>query len=114
MDSLDRHEDLSQSQHVAARAGVCPGSPFSWKRTLSVLSQVLSVLWLIMLHVGTANSGGFGHVSFRGKLIITVGTIVAIFPMLLLRGVSRYAVGVPFLLAAVWTLWLCWKSWGWL
>jgi len=67
-----------------------------------------------MIHVGTANSGGFTHATCRGKAVITIGTIVAIFPMLFLRGRLMYGLALPFFLVAVWTLRLCWVTSGWL
>ena len=90
------------------------GHVFSWTRTLKVLSCVLSVLWLIILHVSTANSGGFTHATCRGKAVITIGTIIAIFPMFFLRGRWIFALALPFAFVAVLTLWACWTSWGWL
>lgn len=111
-ENLHRPEDISVMLNSASDQ--CCGRAFSWKRAARVLGCVFSVLWLVMLHVGTANSGGFGHVSIRGKAIITIGSIAAVFPMLFLRGRVIYVLGLPFLLAVVWTFWVCWKSWGWL
>ena len=87
---------------------------FSWKRVFKFLGCFLSALWLFMLHVSTANSGGFTHTACHGKVIITIGTIVAIFPMFFLRGRLLYALTLPFLCIAAWTLWRCWALWGWL
>ena len=72
------------------------------------------MLWLIMLHVSTANSGGFTHATGRGKVVITIGTVAAIFPMLVLRGRLIFVLALPLFFVAAWTLWACWTAWGWL
>jgi hypothetical protein len=87
---------------------------FSWRRVLIVLGCTLSVIWLTMLHISTANSGGFTHVTTRGKVTIIIGTVLSAFPMCFLRGRVKYVLATPFLLFAALTLWACFSSWGWL
>lgn len=85
---------------------------FSWKRVLKSLGCVLSVSWLVMLHVCTANAGGLTHATSWGKIVMTVVTIAVIFPILLfVRGRLMYIVGLPFLCAIAWTLWEFWTLW---
>lgn len=80
---------------------------FSWKRVLKVLSCLVSVFWVVMLHVSTANAGGLNAISTDlARLVIAAVTTIAAVPILLfLRGPLKYALGVPFVLLALWTAW---------
>jgi len=81
---------------------------FSWTRIGKLLSCVLSLVWLIMLHVSTADSGGLGLFAptVWSKIITASITGAAIFPILAFtHGWLRYALGLPFVLLSAWTIW---------
>ena len=81
---------------------------FSWKRILRLLACVLSIAWVVMLHVSTANSGGLGLIAptFWPKIVTALITIAAMLPILLfVRGRLMYVLGLPFLFLSIWTVW---------
>jgi hypothetical protein len=80
---------------------------FSWKRVLKGLGFGLSVCWLLLFVGGGAVDPS--HVPLQGKVVSTVITIAAVFPVLLvLHGRFRYVVAALLLFAITWTLWNYW------
>jgi uncharacterized membrane protein len=89
------------------------GQVSSWKRILKVLSCILSISWVVMLHLSAGAGGGISASTFETKLGLFIVTAATIFPIVLfMRGRVMYLVGLPFLVLTVWTLWCIWGTFG--
>lgn len=90
-----------------------PTSPHS--NTLSLvrifrgLCIALSILWMVLFHVGIMTQASF-RVPFRVKLIHSIITIISVIAVILcLRGRARVVLGWLMVFLAVWTLWGYWR-----
>jgi hypothetical protein len=62
-------------------------------------------LWLLSFHVYVFTQAKF-RVSLQAKIDVAMTGAIAIFVVLLcLRGPWRYALGLPFTIVVVWTVW---------
>jgi hypothetical protein len=111
MTSTGHNENSQPSRNASANAdskvNVGHERAFSWTRTLKILAFVLAILWVVMLHISTANSGGFIPAHFWNKIGLIITTIAAAVPILLfMRGRLLFLAGLPFLFLIALTLWV--------
>jgi hypothetical protein len=111
MVETDNHKNSFPSTSVStdkeSTGSMRPDRSFSPIRVLRGIGCALSILWLVILHVGMSSAPR--RMPFNVKMTNTIIGALAIFVMFLcLRGWSRYALAFPFLVVVVWTLWIYW------